>query len=189
MCPSRFRTLIGVVVMLGLAAISAGCGQTPTVKADLAIVPAVTRVDVVKPGRATMCRSTEEPGQIEAYEVTDIHAKVSGYVQKWNADIGTKVTRGQVLAVLSVPELDAEAEQKQAMVEEAEGKLAQAKAFEEVARSNLLSAQAKLAEVQAGIRRAVAEVARWRAEFQRIEQLFIQRASDGKPAGRDPQQA
>ena len=55
--------------------------------------------------------------------MTDIHAKVSGYVQKWNVDIGTKVTRGQVLAVLDDPELDAESEQKQALVEESEGKL------------------------------------------------------------------
>ena len=52
----------------------------------------------------TVRRSTEQPGQIEAYEVTPIYAKVSGYVQKWNVDIGTKVTKGQVLAVLSVPE-------------------------------------------------------------------------------------
>ena len=37
------------------------------------------------------------------------------------------------------------------MVEEAEAKLAQARASEEVAKANLLSAQAKLAEVQAGI--------------------------------------
>ena len=49
-------------------------------------------------------------------------------MQKWTVDIGTKVTKGQVLAVLSVPELDAEAEQKQATIEEAEAKLAQAKA-------------------------------------------------------------
>ena len=93
----------------------------------------------MKPARATIRRSSEEPGQIEAYEVTPMHAKVSGYVQKWNVDIGTKVVKGQVLAVLSVPELDAEAEQKMATVEESEAKLAQAKAFEEVAQANLAS--------------------------------------------------
>ncbi|MGA9924689.1 MAG: biotin/lipoyl-binding protein, partial [Isosphaeraceae bacterium] len=124
---------IGLAALVSLATITAGCGQATALKADLTTGPAVTRVEVVKPGRATIRRSTEEPGQIEAYEVTPIYSKVSGYVQKWNTDIGAKVVKGQVLAVLSVPELDAEAEQKMATVEETEAKLAQAKASEEVA--------------------------------------------------------
>ena len=133
----------------------------------------------MKPARATIRRSSEEPGQIEAYEVTPMHAKVSGYVQKWNVDIGTKVVKGQVLAVLSVPELDAEAEQKMATVEESEAKLAQAKAFEEVAQANLASAQAKLPEVRAGTKRSDADLARWQAEFKRVEQLHNERAVTG----------
>ena len=84
-----------------------------------------------------------------------------------------------MLAVLSVPELDAEAEQKKAPVEETEAKLAQAKASEEVAQANLASAQAKLTEVQAGTKRADADLARWQAEFQRVEQLFNERAQTG----------
>ncbi len=173
------RILCGPVLILLLAAASTGCGESPTIKADSSARAKVTRVEVVKPERTMIRRSTEQPGQIEAYEVTDIHAKVSGYVQKWNVDIGAKVSKGQVLAVLDDPELDAESEQKQALVEESEGKLAQAKASEEVARANLFSSQAKLAEVQAGIKRATADLARWRAEFQRVEQLFNERAQTG----------
>ena len=87
-------------------------------------------------------------------------------------DIGDKVAKGQVLAVISIPDLDAEAEQKLATVEESEAKLAQAKASQEVAQANLASSQAKLVEVQAGIKRVDADLARWRAEYKRIEQLF-----------------
>ena len=47
----------------------------------------------MRPERGTIRRSTEQPGQIEAYEATPIHAKVSGYVEKWNVDIGAKVAR------------------------------------------------------------------------------------------------
>ena len=176
---SIFRNLDRLAALVALATTTAGCGQATAVKADHAAGPAVTRVEVVKPERATIRRSTEEPGQIEAYEVTPIYAKVAGYVQKWNVDIGAKVKKGQVLAVLSVPELDAEAEQKMAMVEEAEAKLAQAKASEEVAQANLAGAQAKLAEVQAGIKRADADLARWQAEFKRVEQLLNERALTG----------
>jgi RND family efflux transporter MFP subunit len=171
--------IIHTTALLTLASCTAGCGQGPTVKADNTAGPAVTRVEVVSPARATIRRSTEQPGQIEAYEVTPIYAKISGYVQKWNVDIGDKVTKGQVLAVLSDPELDAEAQQKTATVEEVEAKLTQAKAAEEVAQANLASTQAKIVEVQAGTRRADAELARWQAEFTRVEQLFNERALTG----------
>jgi len=136
-------------------------------------------VEVVRPDRATIRRSTEEPGQIEAYEETTIYARVSGYVQKWNVDIGAKVAKGQILAVISVPDLDAEAEQKLATVEESEAKLAQAKASQEVAQANLASTQAKLVEVQAGIKRVDADLARWQAEYKRVEQLFNEHAQTG----------
>ena len=162
-------------------AASLSCSHTAESRPGPDWVPArpVTRVEVVRPERATIRRFTEQPGQIEAYEETAIYAKVAGYVQKWNVDIGSKVKKGQVLAVLSVPELDAEAEQKQATTEESEAKLAQAKASEEVARANLASVQAKLAEVQAGIKRVEADFSRWQAEYNRIEQLFKERAQTG----------
>jgi RND family efflux transporter MFP subunit len=173
------RSLAGLAALIALATTAAGCSQSSTVKADRVIGAAITRVEVVRPERATIRRTTEQPGQIEAYEETAIFAKVSGYVQTWKADIGDKVTKGQVLAVLSVPELDAEAEQKQATVEECEAKLAQAKASVEVAQANLASAQAKQSEVQAGIKRAEADLVRWQAEFQRVDQLFQAHAQTG----------
>jgi HlyD family secretion protein len=171
--------LLGHATLIALAMTANGCGRSPMAKADQAAGPAAARVEVVRPERRTIRRITEQPGQVEAYETTTIHAKVSGYVQKWNVDIGAKVTRGQVLAVLSVPELDADAEQKQALVEESEAKLTQARAEEEVSQANLATARAKLEEVRASIKRADADLARWQAEFHRVEDLFNQRAQTG----------
>ena len=37
-----------------------------------------------------------------------IYARVNGYVAKWVADIGDHVSKGQVLATIDTPELDAE---------------------------------------------------------------------------------
>jgi len=173
------RRLFALASLVALATTSAGCGQASAVKTGLATGPAVTRVELITPERGMIRRSTVQPGQIEAYEVTPIHAKVSGYVQKWTVDIGTKVAKDRVLAVLSVPELDAEAEQKQATVGESEAKLAQAKASEEVALADLASAEAKLIATRAGIKRADADLVRWQAEFKRVEQLFNQRAQTG----------
>ena len=72
---------------------AAGCSQASAVKADQTAA-AVTRVEVVRPERATIRRSTEQPGQIEPYEVTAIYAKVSGYVEKWTVDIGAESDQG-----------------------------------------------------------------------------------------------
>jgi RND family efflux transporter MFP subunit len=141
--------------------------------------PAVARVETVRPERQTIRRSVEEPGQIEAFEVTEIHAKVAGYVRTWNVNIGSKITKGQVLAELDVPETEAEAETKQAEIRQAEARHAQAEAMVKVARADLDGAEARLAEVQAGIKRAGADLARWQAEYARIEQLFRERAQTG----------
>jgi HlyD family secretion protein len=173
------RALGTLAALVAFMAATAGCNQSTEVKADQASGPAVPRVEAVKPERATIRRSTEQPGQIEAFEVTAIYAKVSGYVEKWTVDIGTKVKKNQVLAVLSVPELDAEAEQKQAMIEESEAQRLQAQASEDVARANLAAAAAKLTEVRAGTARADADLARWQSEFKRIEQLFKEHAQTG----------
>jgi len=175
----RSRILIGFVTLMPLGMAATGCSDRPTAKADQSTGTAVTRVEVVRPERATIRRSTQEPGQIEAYEETTIYARVSGYVQKWNVDIGAKVKKGQVLAVIDVPDLDAEAEQKESSVELAQAQLAQAKASEEVAQANLVSSQAKLVEVQAGIKRTDADLARWQAEFKRVEQLFNEHVQTG----------
>ena len=50
-------------------------------------------------------------GQFQAYQVVDVHPKVSGYMSKINVDIGDIVHQGEVLAVLEVPELKAQVEQ------------------------------------------------------------------------------
>jgi RND family efflux transporter MFP subunit len=47
-------------------------------------------------------------GQFQAYQVVDIHPKVSGFIRSIYVDIGDKVHKGQTLAVLEIPELDAQ---------------------------------------------------------------------------------
>ena len=49
-------------------------------------------------------------GQFQPYQVVDVHPKVSGFMVKINVDIGDRVRKGQTLAVLEVPELQAQLE-------------------------------------------------------------------------------
>src|SRR5882672_11668448 len=56
------------------------------------------------------------PGLLEAFSQAQIFARVSGYVKEWNADIGTPVKAGQLLAEIDAPDLDQQIMQAQAGV-------------------------------------------------------------------------
>ncbi|MDE1156445.1 MAG: efflux RND transporter periplasmic adaptor subunit [Acidobacteriaceae bacterium] len=49
-------------------------------------------------------------GVFQPFQEIDVHSKVSGYIRKIYVDIGDRVQQGQSLAVLEVPELDAQVE-------------------------------------------------------------------------------
>ncbi len=57
-------------------------------------------------------------GQFQPYQVVDVHPKVSGYMVRINVDIGDVVRRGQTLAVLEIPELNAEVQGSKFAVEQ-----------------------------------------------------------------------
>lgn len=133
--------------------------------------PAATRAALVSPERAEVRRLTAQPGQIEASQTTEVRAKLSGYVRSLAVDIGDRVKAGQTLAELDVPELDAELQEKQALVAQAEADRRQAEAQVQVAEAAVVSAAAKLESAQTGVRRTEADLARWQAEYRRTDQL------------------
>src|SRR5277367_1543947 len=49
-------------------------------------------------------------GEFLPYQQVDVHAKVAGYVRHIFVDVGDKVRAGQGLAILEVPELNAQVE-------------------------------------------------------------------------------
>jgi RND family efflux transporter MFP subunit len=117
-----------------------------------------------------------QPGQIEPYEVTSLHAKVAGFVERIDVDIGDTVRAGDVLAQLALPEVVAERAQKTAAVELAAAKLRQQEANQKVAAANREAALAKVDESTAATSRADAEVQRRTSELARTEQLVAEGA-------------
>src|SRR5262245_33729224 len=81
------------------------------------------RVSVIKPQRKNLERRCDQPGEIMSLEETPIYAKISGYVQSVNVDIGDRITKDQPLVVLSVPELMEELRQKDALVVQADAQI------------------------------------------------------------------
>jgi HlyD family secretion protein len=158
-----------------LFALPVGCDRPSESKADQA-APAVTRVEIVRPERHTVRRSVGEPGELQAFETTAIHAKIAGYVKNWTVNIGAAVKKGQVLAELSVPELNAEVDQKEASVRHAVAKQEQARAAIKVAEANVAGAEAKLVDVRAGVKRAEADLNLWQSQTERVKGLVNEHA-------------
>jgi RND family efflux transporter MFP subunit len=119
------------LAMAGIALLVLGPGcnhSTPGVPTQV-VQPTTPTVTVVHPERRTVRRLIQQPGyNIEPYQRTPIYAKLAAYVGKVRADIGDRVEKGQVLAVLRIPELEMELQQKEAAVRQAEAEITQAQA-------------------------------------------------------------
>src|SRR5579863_5938171 len=54
------------------------------------------------------------PGNVSAYTDSPIYARTSGYLTKWNYDIGARVKKGALLAEIAAPEVDQQLAQAEA---------------------------------------------------------------------------
>ena len=73
---------------------------------EAAIAPRA--VDVIEAKPVGAAQHFALPGQTAAWHASTIYARVNGFVGKWYADIGDNVHKGQVLAEIETPDLDAQ---------------------------------------------------------------------------------
>ncbi|HXB60984.1 MAG TPA: efflux RND transporter periplasmic adaptor subunit [Candidatus Acidoferrales bacterium] len=79
-----------------------------SVAAESAESLAIPTVAVAKVTREDLSRQATFPAEFRPYVEVELHAKVSGYVDKMNVDFGDKVKAGELLATIEVPELQDE---------------------------------------------------------------------------------
>ena len=103
---------------------------TATAKQERDFVPTL-RVATVEPSPATV--SVSLPGTTAAFAAASIYARATGYIAKRNVDIGDRVKAGDLLAQLSVPEIDDQISQNEATLEQLKSALDEAKAGHELA--------------------------------------------------------
>jgi RND family efflux transporter MFP subunit len=177
------RMLTLLVVSGGLVIGSSGCTRPPASAPAVAAAPAAERaaLAIVHPERTTIHRSVSQPGYIQAFEQTPIYSKIAGYVDKVNVDKGDVVARGNVLAVLSVPEMEVEVAQKSALIGQAEAELKQAQELVAVAEADVKSAAAKVQAVEATRLRSEAQVERTQSQLRR----FAKAGREGAIGGED----
>lgn len=120
----RLGWRLGTAVLVTGLAIVAWRGLSHRAGAHNASLPEVpaASVSVARVTRQDLYNEVRYPAEFLPYLEVMLHAKVSGYVDQISVDIGDRVEKGQLLATLEVPELQAEydralAAQKRAVAE------------------------------------------------------------------------
>jgi HlyD family secretion protein len=125
-------------------------------------------------------RLSTQPGSIQAYESVDLYAKVPGFLKTQTVDIGDRVKQGQVLAVVDVPELDAQLERSHAARDHARSQVLQMKARVNSAEADLDAADSAVVQAEATAKSSAAWV-RYRAlQHKRMKDLFATRSIEEK---------
>jgi multidrug efflux pump subunit AcrA (membrane-fusion protein) len=64
-------------------------------------------VEIITAALAPSAQTLRLPAEAHGWYSSTIFARVSGYVKKWLVDIGDRVKKDQVLAIIDTPEFDA----------------------------------------------------------------------------------
>ncbi len=156
-----------------------------TLRHEQNMVPAVRTRSA---NATTNPRTFSLTGTTEAFENATLFARATGYIKERRIDIGSRVHAGDLLATIAAPDLDQQLVQARAQETQLEAALEQARANEQLARSNnertsRLVGQGWQSQQQgdtdrlgfaaqsAGVRVATANLAAQQAQVSRLEQL------------------
>lgn len=123
----NMRITLAILFLIALAA----CNQNqekPAAKKEEAKTDSV-KVFVLALDSAKKTLSL--PGELAPNENVQIRAKVQGYIRKLNVDIGSKVSKGQVLALIDAPEINSKVQELNEKVNAAQSRYQSSKDYYE----------------------------------------------------------
>jgi RND family efflux transporter MFP subunit len=142
---------------------------------------AIPTVTVVRPKPSAPSKEIVLPANVQAYIDAPIYARTNGYLRKWYADIGTRVTAGQLLAEIETPEVDQQLRQSRADLATAEANLSLAQITanryvgllktDSVSKQDTDNAEANFAAQKATVQAMEANVKRLE-ELQSFEKIY-----------------
>lgn len=97
---NRVWTIAGIVCLAGLC----GCNRLEKA-APKAEAPKPPLVAVAPAVPMDLERTETLAAEFHPFQIVEVHAKVAGYLKAIYVDVGDRVTEGQTLAILEVPEL------------------------------------------------------------------------------------
>jgi RND family efflux transporter MFP subunit len=126
--PKPVHGLLILVVALVIVAAIVIAGVVPRLRAKAEVRTetdnlAVPAVNVIHPKRGSPQQEIVLPGNIQAFIDAPIYARTNGYLQSWYFDIGARVRKGQLLAIIDTPEVDQQLQQARADLNTAQANL------------------------------------------------------------------
>jgi RND family efflux transporter MFP subunit len=88
--------------------------------------PVQVTVGVTKVAKKSLGRQITLSSELVPFQEIDVYAKESGYVKKLMVDYGTHVKAGEVMAILEIPELEAQLQEDQAAIKNAANQVTRA---------------------------------------------------------------
>src|SRR3974390_2075048 len=109
------RSLFLAAASISLVALTASCSARRGGDTGVEARSSVTVGTVLAKSRPLSQRLTVS-SELVPFQEIDVYAKEPGYVKQLYVDYGSKVKRGQLMAVLEIPELEAQLEQDRAAI-------------------------------------------------------------------------
>ncbi len=107
--------VLALPLATGLAC-GTGCRPASDATGRDAAPSQLVSVEVFEVTQAATPRTTTQPATVHAYYEARIFAKAAGYLSELKVDIGTSVKKGDLLAVIGVPEMAKQREAKLATI-------------------------------------------------------------------------
>lgn len=113
---TRLRRIIPGILIAASIAGTAGCngGIEKTTSAAVSQTAPPMPVDTVQVASRRLDMTISLPGELQPYEEVRVFPRVSGFVQWIGVDRGSQVKKGQLIAILSAPEIVAQKAEAQA---------------------------------------------------------------------------
>jgi len=186
---------LGVILFIGIAAgvgfylqkdkkAQAAVNETGAAKAS---ETEAVSVEAVLPQQGGMARTSFMSASVQPFETVDLFANVSGYLKSQEikvggktipVDIGVHVKKGDLLAIIDVPELHATRDQAAADLEQATAQAEQFKAAIDTAVAETKAAEADIDQATAEVGRYTAQRNETLKAFRRYQGLRAQSAID-----------
>ncbi len=131
--------------------------------ANASSLPVVTVGHTIRPNIGDL----NLPGNISPIQATYIQASAGGYLLKRYVDIGSHVTRGELLATITAPDLDSQTAQAAAQTDQSRAVIAQSQ-------SNLDELKVGVDEAKSGVAHQQAALKQADAQLQSVEAAQLQ---------------
>jgi RND family efflux transporter MFP subunit len=175
--PRKAMTIVGILLVV--LVLAGGLTMLARVTHERALaketeIETVPTVAVVNPLPEKPDEDLVLPGSLLAYEESPIYARTNGYLVKWYRDIGSRVTKGELLAKIDTPEVDQELNQSRAARQQIVAQMEIAKItadrWANLLKTDSVSAQ-EADQNASGYKQAQANLAAGDANVRRLEQL------------------